>query len=193
MNRQETARLLAVMTTVWDHIVVDDATITAWEWGLEFVPYELVEPELKRWIRTNRWPPKPAELLEQIAERTVALPTPDEAWGLVTQRMRDDRPMTQEQMFQQAKWSAPAEVQAAVKQVGGLYTIRTSETPAAERKRFIEAYTAIRAAAIEAVQTGERPPTLRRIAPGIFASDAALLAFPAEPESLTGTARSNQP
>lgn len=165
MNRQETAQTLVIMRTIWPNIAVDDATIQAWQWALGDMPMAVIEPELKRWMRTSQFPPKPAEILALIAEKLTDLPTPGEAWALVRARMSgayrsEDR----------GYWSVPDEVKDAVQQAGGMYNLRQSEDPGYDETRFLKLYAAIRDRVIKDIQVNGIPPELMERALGTPAS-----------------------
>lgn len=162
MNRQETAAALVIMRTIWPNIAVDDATIQAWQWALGDMPMTVVEPELKRWMRTSPFPPKPSEILALIAERVTGLPTPGEAWGMVQDRIAVSfRPGVTP-----PPWDIPEAVREAQKQTGKLYDLRRSEYPGADEKRFLELYGVIREKAIQAIQLNGIPDHLLPVALG---------------------------
>lgn len=155
MNRQETAQTLVIMRTIWPNIAVDDATIQAWQWALGDMPMAVVEPELKRWMRTSQFPPKPAEILGLIAEGLTDLPTPGEAWLMVRARMNgayraEDR----------GYWSVPQEVKDAVEQTGGMYNLRESQNFGYDETRFLKLYAEIRDRTIKDLQVNGISPEL---------------------------------
>lgn len=51
MTRDETIKLLAVLTSVWSKEVIDDAKITAWSWAFADDDAAAVEIGVKAWIR----------------------------------------------------------------------------------------------------------------------------------------------
>jgi hypothetical protein len=68
MNHQDTAKLLAVMNTVWkDNTETDSkAQIMAYQMALEDVSYEDASEAVKRCLRELVFFPKPAEIIERL-------------------------------------------------------------------------------------------------------------------------------
>jgi len=84
VNQTEAIKILRILRTVWPEITVDQDTATAWTWAFEGVPYALVEMAARRWMRTEKSFPRPAQLLRIIALAALGGNlNPDEAWGEV--------------------------------------------------------------------------------------------------------------
>lgn len=185
MNEPQVVAVLAVMRTVWEDIKTDDATIEGWTWALEDADHDAVTVAVKQLMRTQKFTPKPAEILELVAETATGLPTPSAAWGMVLDRMRGG--------MLASSWNedVPPEVREAVKQIGGLHELRRSELPAADHKRFLEAYTALRT---QTVRTAQTTPAFQprsvgpwtEVMPGVIANqpDAPPLATDGQPFAL---------
>jgi hypothetical protein len=72
MNKTETGAILRILRTVWPNEQITPDRITAYQWAFEDLEYLQVEDACKRWMKTGKFFPKPAELLEIIATETVA-------------------------------------------------------------------------------------------------------------------------
>lgn len=89
MNTQEARRLLDILRMVWPEANVNDNLTLAWTWAFDDVPYELAEDAAKRWIKTGKFFPKPAELLKTISIQTVAADlVPEACWAEVQREAR---------------------------------------------------------------------------------------------------------
>lgn len=87
MDRIETMKLLSILSSVWSGETIDDDKITAYQWALADVPYPLVEQAARVYLRRGKFFPKPAELLELIAEASVPEITSGEAWEVVRKQI----------------------------------------------------------------------------------------------------------
>ena len=90
MTDQETARILAILKSVWPAHPVLEETQTAWMWAFEKVPYSLAEDATKRWITGGaQFFPTPSQLLKTIAvERVAPDLIPEAAWIEVLDQVR---------------------------------------------------------------------------------------------------------
>lgn len=172
MNESEVIKTLRVLRTVWPEMPIQGDGLTAWVWALEDADPAQIEGAARLHMKTNKWAPKPSELLEIAAEAATGLPTPAAAWGMVLDRLRG---RTHDVDW---KLNVPAEVREAVKQIGGVGELRRSELPAADQKRFLEAYTALRSETVRTVQTtgsalpaGRVSPPIVAVEPGVYTSD----------------------
>lgn len=64
MTKTETARILAILASVWSNETIDDAKITAYQWALSDVTYSAAEQAAKTILQTAKFFPKPSELIE---------------------------------------------------------------------------------------------------------------------------------
>jgi hypothetical protein len=166
MNREQTAAVLAILRTVWQNEEITTERITAYHWAFDHMDYQVVEDACKRWIKTNRFFPKPAELLELIAEQTVAPNiVPETAWAEVMQEIG------RVGVAGIPSFSHPL-IAEAVEAVGW-YEIGMAEYKAHPtlRAQFRDALKAVRARAIHDAQLGPIPDSLTAISSG---SDKAL-------------------
>lgn len=152
MNEQQVSTLMVRMRGIWPDLIINEDTEQAWCWALEDASLTDVTVAVKQLMKTQKFTPKPAEILEIVAENATGLPTPSAAWGLVLAFMQGKTSIPD--------WrnNVPDQVHQAVKQIGGISTLRRSELPAADQKRFIQAYTAIRDQAVRDVQVNGTPP-----------------------------------
>lgn len=169
MNKQETALILRILRTVWPQTRIDEDTITAYTWAFEDQPYELVEDAVKRWIKTGKFFPKPAELLEIISVQTVAPDlVPEAAWGEVIREARrvgyNRLPVFQNGEFLEPEkpvFSSPLIAQA-VEAIGWgeLCTLDDEDKPTV-RAQFTKVLTALMTREVKRTQLGiDRQPSL---------------------------------
>jgi hypothetical protein len=89
MTKQETVVLLRILRAFWPDIKVTDDLVNGWTWAMEDVSFPVAEDAAKRWIKTQKWFPKPAELLEIIGVQQVAPNLiPEAAWAEVLREAR---------------------------------------------------------------------------------------------------------
>jgi len=92
MTREETAELLALITAFWpDFVHQGHVTVNAWHLMLAEIPASVAREALVLLAATRSFSPRPADLLDAIAELTLppdARLTPAEAWGLVLETVR---------------------------------------------------------------------------------------------------------
>ncbi len=166
MNRIDTSKLLAMLTTLWPNTVVTDETITGWTWALEDTEYEDAVAAAKVLIRTHTggFLPPPAALLEIIAESHGGLDEWEAAWTELLAVIRafgvdtapksywDRNGPTEGPVF--PGWSSPL-VAEAVALVGYRAVCMADEREQATiRAQFRDAYTKARKRQLVKVQTG---------------------------------------
>lgn len=88
MNKAETMKLLSILSSVWSNEPIDDAKITAYQWALSDVTYAAVEQAAKTLLRSAKFFPKPAEILELIISATVPEIPAGEAFEIVQRQIR---------------------------------------------------------------------------------------------------------
>ena len=144
MNQVETGRVLAVIKAGFPDMTILVETPLFWAMALDDVPYAAVMLAVAEYGKHGKpFPPKPVELRQIAAEMLVGLPSPEDAWLMVEQRIRDtyfpDRAPA---------WGAPLAVQDAVRSMGGVRALAMSERPGADKHRFAETYGAYRERAL---------------------------------------------
>lgn len=136
MNEQEVDRILTVIKARYGpKFRYDSMTTTTWHMVLDDVPYEETMPVLRDLMKQEEWAPDPATIRNIVLDTTSGLPTPAEAWQMVQHRIKSTYPGMPAET-----WDAPGQVQAAARDVGGIYLIRQAEKPEAMRQRFEDAY-----------------------------------------------------
>lgn len=157
MNRQETARIIAILRTIWPDIPATDDTVTAWSWAFERESYSAVEDAVKRYMRTGTFAPKPAELLALIAQQRVGPDLiPERAWTEVLAEVK----RVGHYRASERQFSHPL-IAEAVDAIGWR-DICLSESPDIVRAQFTKALRALMDRAIRNEQTGDayRPDAL---------------------------------
>ncbi len=104
MNQAETARVLTILTEIWDTKEVTPTIIAIWQKALEDLEYPDVEEATLAWIGNERWFPKPGELRERIQPRAAGMdlqgvPPPSywamcRRWGEMRRRWQDGEVLT---------------------------------------------------------------------------------------------------
>lgn len=165
MTRHETATLLTILRTVWTDIVVTEETVTGWHWVFEDMPYRLVEDAAKRYMRTGKFPPKPAEMLELIGVQQVAPNLiPEAAWAEVLKEARrvgvNRLPLYRGGKIiepPQREFSHPA-IEEAVQSIGWKAICLTPEEERSYlRDAFVKTLKALITHEVRNVQTGDAP------------------------------------
>lgn len=92
MTRHEVAELLSLIVAYWPEFQHQgELTVNAWHVLLRDISYARAQQALLLLASTKTFPPKPAELLEAVAELTLppdARLTPAEAWQLVVREVQ---------------------------------------------------------------------------------------------------------
>lgn len=143
MSNDEVARLLAVTrvrygtSTIWEND--PRLLVEAWLMTLGDVTYADAADALAVWARTEKWAPDPSELRALVAAKRLNLPEPAAAWGLVVAKFKAFYPGQPSPLP-----PLPEPVARAVKDLGGLYTLKMSGDIARHREAFLAAYTIYR-------------------------------------------------
>lgn len=177
MDRDETAALLGMLAQVYADFTVDDDAINTWAMLLADMPYAVVEPAAVELMRTRATAPSVAAIRKRVVERSVALPSADEAWADVRRALG-----------QLARGEQPAWSHALIGRVArniGLYQLLDSENQTSDRARFVDLYSAARERE-HAAAVADYRVVLRPCEPALEASTLAddlcrVLALPAPP------------
>ena len=135
MTKQEVARLIALVTTVYPNIRLVDGEVTtvdAWHFLLDDQPYDLAKQALKAVLQRQLYPTLPT--IGAIRQEIVYL--------------KNGRPLAPAVAFQQAQtWAhSDIELDEATLEAAKVITsweLKTSENPSATRSQFIKVYEAI--------------------------------------------------
>ena len=79
MNKEETAKILRIIYSVHGGNEPDELTISVWQ-SLLPEPYELVLDATRECLRTSKFQPKPADIIEQMHKKLVPQLTGEDAW-----------------------------------------------------------------------------------------------------------------
>lgn len=139
MNRAEAAKLIAVLQAHAPNHPVTAATIEMWVWVMDDIPYQAAQYAVREWITYHKWFPTPAELRGIIAEALTGLPSADEAWRIVQERIKETYPG-----IEAPAWNVPRAITDAVASMGGTRALRTSEKPIQDQRRFELVYGTLR-------------------------------------------------
>lgn len=86
MNRAETAKIIAVIKASYPSFGGDNlqTTIDVWQMVLEDIPYEQASAAAMAYIRSEHYPPVPADLISLISKvQAKEYPTVAELWGII--------------------------------------------------------------------------------------------------------------
>lgn len=155
MTKTDVRNLLALIVAAYPNFRLPSDpnellfTIGVWHQALADIPTELVTQAFIDYQRTPaEFAPNAGQLRHLAMGRACVLPTAAEAWTMVLHHIRttsyvDARPL-----------DAPPAVVEAVKAMGGMRVLRTSERPDADRSQFMKTYETYRERALRDV-TGE--------------------------------------
>lgn len=151
MNRQETTKILMTLASVWSNETIDEPKITAYQWALADVPYPAVEQATRTLLRSAKFFPKPAEILELIADAHIPQVSTGEAWEIVQRQIRAHGHAN----FDQCDFGNDA-ILAAVKRVGWR-RLCLDEDQRFIRRDFDEALENAQERARKELQAGTKP------------------------------------
>ena len=122
-----------------------DRTVALYGQELMNLPPETVARAVEILVRRNRFLPRLSEILTEVAEIELGLPTVEEAWDIVLRGNLKN---------------APPEVQAASKACGGRETIMHSDNATTIRAQFMRDYAARRENTVRVFIGARVPPVL---------------------------------
>ena len=143
MTPQEITSILAVLKGTYNHrFEVTKATEASWNMIVGDLDFHAVNTAIANWMMSGEgWPPVPTEVRKIVLDTSGALPSPETAWLMVQERIRNTYPG-----HPVDKWEVPDAVSKAVNDVGGIRAIRMTEKPEDMERRFRKAYDARRQA-----------------------------------------------
>jgi hypothetical protein len=104
--------------------------VNVWALLLSDIDYRLAEAAVLRMLRTNRFEPKPADIIAAVKAITPSPhPSAEEAWQEVLSKLNP---------YQRPEWSSEL-IREAVKTMGFLQ-ICQSESPSIDRAQFLKIY-----------------------------------------------------
>lgn len=152
MTTEDINKLIGVCMHTWPNERVDDPDVleVAWTMVLGDVPYPVASEALGWYMKDgNAFFPKPGQLYQIVLGMTGALPDAGDAWSMVQARISSTYPG-----HPADKWDAPFPVRQATEAMGGIYTLRMSENPMADRAHFLKIYGDYRQRAAREVNIG---------------------------------------
>lgn len=157
MRANETHMMLTQLLSVFPNHTLNDYATERWVVAMQEVDATAAKAAMEHWIDNQKWFPTIAEFKSLVLDQLPGLPSPDEAWRMVMDRIRDTYPG-----HSAALWMPPDAVKQAVDDVGGLRTIRFSESPARKEREFKEAYDERRRSAVQQQMRQALPQEGRR-------------------------------
>ena len=129
----------------WTRYPTTDVTIRVYAEQLADLDGQHVLDAVNRLLNTTVAQPTIADIRREVAEAALGLPTPEEAWEMA---LANDR--------------SNAEVERAVKSVGGRWSIKHTNNPETLRAQFRKTYEGLRTKAIRNAAVGPKllPETL---------------------------------
>ena len=123
----------------------DDAlTVEAWHLSLGDLPVGPVQQAIRAHFEHSEFAPDPAEIRRWLIAESGIAPEPADAWRLVCAARKGYYPG-----LPYTGPVLPDAVSAALKSIGGLHAISTSDTPTEDRDAFLRAYATYRKRALE--------------------------------------------
>lgn len=166
MSREQIVSLLRVIRAVWPKFVINDDTITAFQWGLEDMTYEAAQDAVREWIRTGKFAPTPSELRGIVSNNVVGDDTVAEAaWLEVVEQINRcgfNRPPVwyngEPHDPPKPEWSSPL-IETAVKSVGWKQLCTGDmDGDNGTRLQFIFTFRNLRKHAVSQLQRGSTTP-----------------------------------
>ncbi len=133
MTKQDLSKLFAFVTALYPNITVKTGTLEAWFEMIGDLPADTAKAAFTQVVATQKIPCLPA--VGAVREAALSLtgnkaPTALEAWGMVREAIKRDKPDS----------SLPPAVQKAIKAFGGLDGIGYSEQLSYIEGRFLKEY-----------------------------------------------------
>lgn len=79
MNKEQTAKILKIICSVYGGNEPDELTVSVWQMIMP-EPFEMVSRALQEYLRVGKYPPKPADLLEIMHRNETNAQSAEEAW-----------------------------------------------------------------------------------------------------------------
>lgn len=152
MTENETRKIMALVAAAYQNFklppspVEMDMMVNSWHLTLGDLPYDLVSLAMLDYQRSPaEFPPTAGQLRHLAIDRAAVVPSREQAWTMVLDHLRrhsylDNTPL-----------AAPAPVVDAVRALGGLGSLRRSETPEMDRSHFFKVYDSYRERALRDV------------------------------------------
>jgi len=141
-TESEIAEVLALLAAAYPRTEIPETTARLYRLMLSDIPGESLKAAAIHCVRTSKWFPTVAELVDACYGLSKTDTSAEEAWGMVLQRLQYPETIFRDGKRLRLKPLSP-EIEEAVRIAGGWTGLRMSEMIAPDRKRFIDAYNAI--------------------------------------------------
>jgi hypothetical protein len=147
MTPSGTALAIGILRDAYPRAEFPDRTVAVYTEALADLDDRAVVEAVRGLLAESKYLPSIAEIREEVAEAILDLPSPEQAWSMVSD------PGT--------KGKLPTLVLSALQEIGGRHTVRASEQPYLTRKQFMEIYGSRRRLAVREIVRGRSlSPTL---------------------------------
>lgn len=143
MTREQVAEILLMLMSclrLTRPVPDEKLHLDGWHAALHDVPHELAQRAAHQILREDQYLPEPSRVRELALQGILRLPDADQAWRAIEDAKSNGRGI-------RALGHSDAAIKAlldAVDALGGMYVLRTSETPARDRERFYKLWPDIR-------------------------------------------------
>jgi hypothetical protein len=148
---RSTRDLVSDLADAFPRNAIRPGTVRIYVANLEDIPSKTLEAAVTELIKTSEFFPTVRAIREVAVERTLALPTEEEALSQVEARIG------WRQLDELTRGEPPtvhADVKVALDHVGGFFAFRAAENPTVLRGQFLKIYRDLRAQRVRAGQVG---------------------------------------
>lgn len=135
MTPQETTQIIRILNAVSPNSRIQKETIEAWAYTMRDLPFDASRKAALHWIETEKWFPSPVEFREKVAEVEFGIRSPEAAWEHVLEYTRAAAATSRSNPVE----LADIEIEA-VRAIGGMSMVRSSDNQEKLGKRFMETY-----------------------------------------------------
>ncbi len=160
MTRAQVLTLIGLIKAAWPRDEMSPDTAKAYAEDLIDLDHEAALAALHTIRRGCKFRPHQSEIRQLVAERTLAIPSPADAWHEVQQKVRE-----YDDYDDARKWPAWSHdlIKQTVLDLGGLRALYYSQMPGADRAHFLALYREHREASIARATAGQLPAPLKAI------------------------------
>jgi hypothetical protein len=154
MTRAQVLKLIGLIKAAWPRDEMSPETARAYAEDLIDLEHEAALAAFLAIRRSSKWRPHQSEIREAVAERTLAIPSPADAWHEVQEAIRgyDDY----DEARKWPDWSHDL-IRQTVRDLGGLRALYYSQMPGADRAHFLALYRELRGEIVEKATTAQLP------------------------------------
>ena len=150
MKPSESAYILEELRAAYPNAKISKDTFVVYEKNLRPYHFVAVVTVIRCLIRTSKFFPTVAEILEQLAEMMLQLPSTAGAWSEVITEVKRVGHTTKPEFSHRL-------IDDTIKRMGGWYRQCSSQNHVAERARFCELFETLRQQEIDAIRYKELP------------------------------------